>query len=357
MGKNIWQSRVAGTFSCAMPFSLAMLAACAAPQAARDASPLLLTTPPPDCAALVQPSGDPRFPLVRFDMASGRTIYERGLGLRDGRHVLADKAGIGNASGITVLRDDRVPVTTKVVAQDDTSTLMLLETTEDAALPFRGGASAPHPGDTLRLMTTRSTEQLLTLQVSALERNVKWPLFMNVSLETRCGATPGPVLTSDGSLAGWMLVMVLDKRPSALVFDGPVVLRRAEDLLDFGWVRRTYTGMIGQNLTPQLVAAFGLDSASSGIIIRRFSPGSVALAAGVRAEDVLTAMDGASIHDMHDYQSASALKRPGGRAVLHLLRLNHDSHKMEPMVVELIMPQAGGPQQQPDPPDAAPPGG
>jgi S1-C subfamily serine protease len=92
-------------------------------------------------------------------------------------------------------------------------------------------------------------------------------------------------------------------------------------------------------------------------MIRRFSPGSVAPAAGVLAEDVLIAIDDTQIHDMHDVQSVSALKRPGDHAVLHLLRFNQDIGKAQPVTVELTLPEAGAGQQQLNPSDAALPGG
>jgi membrane-associated protease RseP (regulator of RpoE activity) len=298
---------------------------------------------------LVQPYSDARFPLIRFLSPKGKPLYERGLLLRDGRHVLAGTAWIDSASGIEVLRVGQTPVATRVIAQDRGSYLMVLETAESLGVPFSAGASTARPGDSLQVLTTRSTEQLLTLEAKAGERLAKSPLLLEVSFESRCGATSAPVLAADGSLAGWLDLLMLDKQYKKFVLDGPVVLHRADELMDFGWVRRTWMGVIGQNLTPQLAAAFSVPP-GIGVIVDKFEQGSVAASAGLRAGDVITAVDGYEIHDMHDMQAASALKRPGDHVVLHFLHFDGSSGKSEPQQLEFNMPAASTPAAPEAPP-------
>ena len=88
-----------------------------------------------------------------------------------------------------------------------------------------------------------------------------------------------------------------------------MVRKIVDQLVEFGEVRRGMLGVVMQNLTPELSAAFGLDL-SQGVVISQVIENSAAQKAGLKAGDVVV-----SIND-EDVKSASAM-----RNIVGLLRV------------------------------------
>lgn len=70
-------------------------------------------------------------------------------------------------------------------------------------------------------------------------------------------------------------------------------------------------GVVVQDLSPQLADYFGVNE---GVLVTSVTPGSPAERAGVKAGDVITAVDGVSVARVADLQR-QLLRQPGGREV------------------------------------------
>lgn len=96
-------------------------------------------------------------------------------------------------------------------------------------------------------------------------------------------------------------------------------------LVKYGKVKRGMLGVMGQNLTPALAKAFGLN-VDQGVVIAQVMPGSPAAKAGIKERDVITAVNGKEIDNFSDLQNAIGLRSPGEKVTITLLR---DGNKKE----------------------------
>ncbi len=86
-----------------------------------------------------------------------------------------------------------------------------------------------------------------------------------------------------------------------------------------GKVRRGQLGVGIQPVTPEIAAGLGLKE-SSGVLVSGVSPGSPAERAGIKAGDVITAINGQSANDGNDLRNRIASTPPGTEVTLTLLR-------------------------------------
>jgi Do/DeqQ family serine protease len=92
-----------------------------------------------------------------------------------------------------------------------------------------------------------------------------------------------------------------------------------EQLVKFGEVNRGFLGAEMQNLTPDLAAAFGLPSAHGAVLVN-ILPGSAAEQSGLRAGDVVTAVNQKPVRDASDLRNQVGLMRVGDTLQLDILR-------------------------------------
>jgi serine protease Do/serine protease DegQ len=92
-----------------------------------------------------------------------------------------------------------------------------------------------------------------------------------------------------------------------------------DHLIEHGEVRRGYVGIEVQSLTPDLARAFGIER-TDGVVISDVAPESPAEDAGLRAGDVVVAIDGRAIRRVADYHSQTAVTFAGAEIEVEVLR-------------------------------------
>ncbi len=80
----------------------------------------------------------------------------------------------------------------------------------------------------------------------------------------------------------------------------------------------TRTGLLVENLTPQLAEFFGVKGGRGGVLVRSVEKGSVADGAGFRAGDVIVTVDKEKVADMGDFRRA--LRGRSGATPITVLR-------------------------------------
>lgn len=93
----------------------------------------------------------------------------------------------------------------------------------------------------------------------------------------------------------------------------------------YGKVKRGHLGVGGQNITPELAKALGVD-VDQGVVITTVTPDSPADKAGLKERDVITTVDGKQINDFSSLANAIGLRSPGDEVTISLLR---DGHKKQ----------------------------
>ena len=89
-------------------------------------------------------------------------------------------------------------------------------------------------------------------------------------------------------------------------------------LIEHGAVERGWLGIVMGKLTPELAASFG--HSGEGVLVDDVDPKGPAAAAGLRAGDIITAIDGKPLRDMVALRNGVAQRRPGTTVELAVAR-------------------------------------
>jgi len=90
-----------------------------------------------------------------------------------------------------------------------------------------------------------------------------------------------------------------------------------EQILTEGKVTRGWLGVAVQDITPDLAEAFGV---KEGVLVTRVIPGSPAEKAGLKAGDVIIAVNGEKVSNFRDLQFKIIKLKPGTEATVTVLR-------------------------------------
>jgi putative serine protease PepD len=270
-------------------------------------------------------------PTVVTIQAQGATGAGTGSGevIRGDGYVLTNDhviAPAGNAGQLRVVLDDGTALPARIQGRDPATDLAVLKVDSDHALPvIRTGSSADlvvgQPvvalGAPLGLSSTVTTGV-----VSALGRTVRVPsevvgnALLASAVQTDAAINPG---NSGGALVDCDARLVGVPTAGAAVPEGgggsigigfaiPVdsALRIADQLISTGSVRHAYVGLEVAPLPAQA-------SQRDGLFVLAVTPGGPAAAAGLRAGDVITALDGERVDDTEQLDVISVIRSPGDR--------------------------------------------
>lgn len=133
-------------------------------------------------------------------------------------------------------------------------------------------------------------------------------------------------MTLEGDLVGINTAIVGPSGGNVGIgFAIPTNMARAivAQLKEHGKVQRGQLGVLVQDLTPELSAAFNLEH-GQGAVITRVLPGSPAEKAGLQAGDVVIEVDGRPISSASELRNVIGLVPLGKRVQLHVLRDGQD---------------------------------
>jgi S1-C subfamily serine protease len=259
-------------------------------------------------AAFAQP-GKPEKPGERDTPKRPATALGSGVIIDGGRaHVLTNAHVITGATKITArLMDGRVYTATLLGADQDTDLAALrLE------LP-KGAEALPQArmGDSAGLMIGEPviaignpyglSHTVTTGVVSALDRSVDTSEHHITGLiQTDAAINPGnsggPLLNILGEVVG--INAAVYARGGGLGFAIPIdrAKRVLDELIATGRVAHIWLGLLGEDMTPDQAAAFGL-SRPGGLVVTAVLPGTPAEEAGIRPGDALLAIGGQRVRD------------------------------------------------------------
>jgi S1-C subfamily serine protease len=243
-----------------------------------------------------------------------------------GQVLTADHV-VAGASSVTVKFQDGSTVPARVLGQDRSTDVAVLSVGSSPAgvRPLAlGSTGSLVVGDTLAVIGNPFgyNHSLSTGVVSAVDRTIQAPngWLIPHALQTDAPINPGnsggPVLDEQGSVVG-----IVDQiatggsnvdSDTGVGFAVPIDLVKAElPALERGVaVAHAYLGVAaGQSTTAQ-----------PGALVQGVAAGSPAAAAGVRAGDLIIAVDGSVIHGPSALIAATAAHKPGEKLTLQLQR-------------------------------------
>lgn len=279
-------------------------------------------------SALAQLFGDLR-PLYRrrVERALGSGVIVDASG-----HIITNNHVIANADTIMVtLADGRIARAVVVGRDPDTDLALLSIKLKQLPVMPLGRSDQLQVGDgVLAIGNPLGLSQTVTHGiVSATGRSqlgvATFEDFIQTDAAINAGNSGGALIDTLGDLIG-INTAVLGKNNGGdtsvegISFAIPVNLARGvmEEILDHGRVIRGWTGVVPEDVSDEQAQQLGLTR--GGVVITNMYRSSPAVDAGLRIGDIITRVDGKSVHSAQEALAQIAAKKPGSHVQLHVLR-------------------------------------
>lgn len=170
------------------------------------------------------------------------------------------------------------------------------------------------------------SEPTLTVGViSALHRAIQGPIDRDYSdlVQTDAAINPGnsggPLLNLAGKVVGISTAVIASAHGIGFAIPINEAKPVLKTLLAGGRIVRPAIGLAAISLTPQLAFANDLPI-DRGAVVMRVDPGGPAETAGMRPGDVITALDGGAVRDLHHFHDLLFRRKPGATVEVTLWR-------------------------------------
>jgi serine protease Do len=237
-------------------------------------------------------------------------------------------------NGIEVVMHDKVRFKAKLVGTDPSTDLAVIKI-EAADLPVAAlgnsdnvqvGEWALAIGNPLGLTSTVTAGI-----ISAIGRNIgiinerdRYNIenFIQTDAAINPGNSGGALVNMSGEVVGInSAIATTNGRYQGYGFAVPVNLLKtvAADLIKNGKVNRGYIGVQIQAVDQTMADAIGLKKAE-GVIVQELVKGGAGENAGIKAGDVILAIDGKEVNEANELQSYVATHHPGDQVLLKIFR-------------------------------------
>jgi serine protease Do len=215
-----------------------------------------------------------------------------------------------------VLRASRIHVTLADQREFDARLVGADADSDVAVLRVRAGGDLPHIalGSSSGIMIGETviaignpfglSHTVTTGVVSAVGRSLRdeertYTDFIQTDASINPGNSGGPLLNIRGELIG--INTAIYGKAQGIGFAIPVdrVRRVMRDLVSYGEVRRPWTGLVVQDLTPELARHFGI---RRGVVIVEVEAGSPARDAGLVRGDAIVRVDGREVASQEEFE-------------------------------------------------------
>jgi serine protease Do len=274
--------------------------------------------------------GEDGAPGARRGRPRGPQAIAQGSGFiitADG-YVVTNNHVVKNAQDVQVGLDDGRSLSAKVVGVDEKTDLALLKINEQGPYPFTEWADgAPRVGDwALAVGNPFGLGGTVTAGiVSARGRDIgagPYDDFIQIDAPVNRGNSGGPTFDVHGRVVGVNTAIYSPSGGSVGIgFAIPSAVARdvIDALREHGHVARGYIGVQIQQITPQLAESLRLKN-TKGALVADAQPDAPAAKAGLRAGDVIIAVNGAPVDNPRDLSRRIAAIGPGKNVRVTFLR-------------------------------------
>ncbi len=248
-------------------------------------------------------------------------------------YVLTNHHVVKDATDIRVKLSDNHEYAGKVIGKDPQTDVALIKL-EDAPknLPTvaLGDSDKLEQGDfVLALGNPLGLRESATFgMVSAKDRAINpgssgtYDDFIQTDAAINPGNSGGPLFNLKGEVVGINTAIVSPQIGQGIGFAVPVNLAKQilAQLLAKGKVTRGYLGVSVSELSPDLAEGFGLNPETRGAVVQQVVPNAPAAKAGLKAGDIVVALNGRPVESSGQLTRGVAVIPPGGKASLTVLR-------------------------------------
>ena len=322
-----------------MPAANAALPQAVADEPLPSLAPMLKQATPAVVNVLVKGTGQVQHPFFNdpnFRQFFGDRVPERevrGLGsgvIVDAKEglVLTNHHVIAKADEIKIrLADDRELEAELVGSDPDSDVAVLRIPAKDLTAVEIGNSDTLEVGDfVVAIGNPFGLRQTVTSGiVSAKGRSGlgnRYENFIQTDASINRGNSGGALVDLRGHLVGINTAIISTSGGSVGIgFAIPIKLAMSvmDQIVEHGSVKRGMLGVIGQDLTPELAKAFGLEVAR-GAVVARVLEDSAADGAGLKSGDIITKVDDQEIRNFDALRNAIGLYREGDKVKINYLR-------------------------------------
>lgn len=265
-------------------------------------------------------------------------------------HILTNNHVIADAEQLLVALPDGRTFPGKLVGADPLTDLAVIQIQDDGSLPVAqmGDSSKLQVGDWVvaigNALALEGGPTVTAGVVSALNRAVQEPsdspgpggapgAFLFDLVQTDAPINPGnsggPLVNLDGQVIGINTLVAGQAEPGVpaqgigFAIATTTAAKIANELVTNGKVVHPFLGISYTPLNPAIAAHLGIRQ-STGALVSSVVRGSPAAAAGLQAEDVVTAIDGTPIKSDSDLARIVDNHKPGDAVTLTVSRNNQD---------------------------------
>ena len=253
-------------------------------------------------------------------------------------HIITNNHVVGDSAEIEVRLSDRSKLIAQVIGKDPDTDLAVLKVTADRPLPHAnfGDSSTVRVGQwVLAVGNPFGLERTVTLGVvSGIGReNVnlsRYENFIQTDASINPGNSGGPLFNLRGEIIGINTAIINFAQGIGFAIPSNMAKQVLQQLLEQGRVVRGWLGVGIQPLTPELARKFGVPE-QEGVLVNEVFEKDPAAAAGIKAGDVITRIEGSVIDSPNRLSRIVAGLLPGAKAHVEVVR------NQERIVVEVAL--------------------
>jgi serine protease Do len=248
---------------------------------------------------------------------------------KDG-YILTNNHVVGDATEIRVKLSDGREFGAKVVGKDpptDVALIRLEKAPHDLPTVALGDSDALEQGDFVLALGNpfglagSASFGIVSAKARTLQ-NGPFDDFIQTDAAINPGNSGGPLFNMKGEVVGINTAIVSPQIGQGIGFAVPISLAKQllPQLEKGGKIARGYLGVTVGDLTPELAQGFGIAEGTKGAVVQAVQKNTPASKAGVRAGDVVVAVNGKAVEDRGQLTRSVAAIPPGGKAALTVLR-------------------------------------
>ena len=268
-----------------------------------------------------------------FGSAPERQGIGSGVLVRADGYLVTNNHVVDGADELQVLFFDGTERTAEVVGTDSFADVAVLKVEGDEPFPYLafGDVADVRVGQWVLAIGSPLSEDLANTVTSGIVSAVGRAGVTGIqnSIQTDAAINPGnsggPLVNLRGEIVGINTAIATRTggyQGIGYAVPADIVRNAVDQLISSGSVARGFLGIQPNTVSPSLAAALGVQRGAAQIV--SVNPGSAAEDAGLRAGDVIVALDGTELRDYREIFAAVGNRRPGDRIRVTYVRGDDD---------------------------------